>query len=145
LLLLAKALAGSPGEFKQKWVGEGRAGWPAGDDHSLRSTVCPLIVIVIILLIRSSPDPAAVPQGAARHDLPAPPPWRPGKGVLEFAFRELNLQRVAVGCESHNGSGLKMLQKAGMRWEGEFVEAYCIRNEWVNTVWFAKLRQEYIK
>lgn len=64
-------------------------------------------------------------------------------GVLEFAFRELNLQRLAAGCDSRNASGLKMLQKAGMRREGEFVEADRIREEWVNTVWFAKLRREY--
>jgi [ribosomal protein S5]-alanine N-acetyltransferase len=65
------------------------------------------------------------------------------RGVLEFAFRELNLQRVAAGCDSRNVSGIKMLQKARMRGEGEWLEAERIRDEWVNTVWFAKLRREY--
>ncbi len=36
-----------------------------------------------------------------------------------------------------------MLQKALMRGEGEWLEAQRIRDEWVNTVWFAKLRREY--
>lgn len=65
------------------------------------------------------------------------------RGVLEFALRELNLQRVVVGCDSRNAPGLKMLQKAGMRREGESLEAERIRDEWVNTVWFAKLRREH--
>ena len=64
-------------------------------------------------------------------------------GVLEFAFREVNLRRVAVGCDSRNLPGLKMLAKAGMRREGEFVEDQPVRDEWVNTVWFALLSREY--
>jgi ribosomal-protein-alanine N-acetyltransferase len=65
------------------------------------------------------------------------------RGALEFAFGELNLQRVAVGCDSRNVAGIGMLRKAGMRGEGESLEAERIRNEWVDTVWFAKLRREY--
>jgi RimJ/RimL family protein N-acetyltransferase len=65
------------------------------------------------------------------------------RGVLDFAFRELNLQRVALACDSRNVAGLKMCDKAGMRREGESLEAERLRDEWVNTVWFAKLRREY--
>jgi RimJ/RimL family protein N-acetyltransferase len=64
-------------------------------------------------------------------------------GVLDFAFREANLRRVVVGCDSRNIAGLKMLASAGMRREGEFVEDYPSRGEWVNTVWFALLSREY--
>jgi RimJ/RimL family protein N-acetyltransferase len=64
-------------------------------------------------------------------------------GVLDFAFRGVNLRRVAVGCDSRNIAGLKMLAKAGMRREGEFVEDYPSSTGWANTVWFALLSREY--
>ena len=64
-------------------------------------------------------------------------------GVLAFAFGEANLRRVAVGCDSRNLSGLRMLEKAGMRREGEFLEDGRIRDEWVNTIWYALLKREY--
>jgi RimJ/RimL family protein N-acetyltransferase len=64
-------------------------------------------------------------------------------GVLDFAFREVNLRRVAVGCDSRNIFGLKMLARAGMRREGEFVEDYPSGGGWANTVWFALLSREY--
>lgn len=65
------------------------------------------------------------------------------RGTLAFAFAELNLRRVMAQCDSRNGPGLKMLQKAGLRREGEVIEAYRMKEEWVNTVWFALLSREY--
>jgi len=65
------------------------------------------------------------------------------RGVLAFAFDEVNLHRVSVGCHNQNTAGLKMLDQAGMRREGEFIENTKIRGEWVNTVFYAMLRREW--
>jgi len=63
--------------------------------------------------------------------------------ALTFAFKELNLRRVSVGCDSRNVPGLKLLERAGLRREGEFIEDTRIRDHWVNTTWFALLSREF--
>ena len=65
------------------------------------------------------------------------------RGTLAFAFGELNLRRVAARCDSRNMPGIKMLEKAGLRHEGECLEDERHRDEWVNSVWFAILSREY--
>jgi RimJ/RimL family protein N-acetyltransferase len=64
-------------------------------------------------------------------------------GVLAFAFQEMNLRRVTATCDSRNVSGLKMLEKAGMRREGEFLESRMVKDEWINPVHHAMLRREW--
>lgn len=64
-------------------------------------------------------------------------------GVLGFAFGELNLHRVVAVCDSRNIAGLKMLDKAGMRREGEFIESRKLRDEWVNSIHYATLQREW--
>jgi RimJ/RimL family protein N-acetyltransferase len=65
------------------------------------------------------------------------------RGILAFAFEEANLRRVVAICDSRNVAGLKILDKAGMRREGEFIENRTIRDEWANTAYYAMLRREW--
>lgn len=65
------------------------------------------------------------------------------RGLLRFSFREINLRRVAVTCDSRDSAGPRMLKKAGMREEGEFVEERWIKDCWVSTRWFALLQREW--
>jgi ribosomal-protein-alanine N-acetyltransferase len=65
------------------------------------------------------------------------------RGVLDFAFEEMNLHRVASICDSRNASGLKMLEKSGMRREGKFIESRKVKDEWISPVHYAMLFREW--
>jgi len=64
------------------------------------------------------------------------------RGAFVFGFEGINLHRFVVGLDSRNIAACGMLDKVGMRREGEFVKDRCVKGEWVNTVWFALLKEE---
>jgi aminoglycoside 6'-N-acetyltransferase len=64
------------------------------------------------------------------------------EGVLRFCFDEIKLHRVSASCDSRNDAALKLLTRAGLRREGEFVKDSLIQGQWTNTVWHAILREE---
>jgi RimJ/RimL family protein N-acetyltransferase len=64
------------------------------------------------------------------------------EGILSFCFRDIKLRRVSAACDSRNEGALKLLQKVGLRREGEFVKDSLIHGQWTNTVWYAALREE---
>ena len=63
-------------------------------------------------------------------------------GILDFAFRKLNLHRIATVTDRRNVAGRKTLEKAGLRQEGECLKARFQRGEWIDTVWHARLQAE---
>ena len=63
--------------------------------------------------------------------------------LLTFCFEGLKLHRVAGWCDSRNVAGCGLLQKVGFRREGEFVKNRWVHGEWVNSVWYAMLEDEY--
>jgi RimJ/RimL family protein N-acetyltransferase len=65
------------------------------------------------------------------------------QAVLGFCFRDLKLHRVIARCGGGDAGGGKPFESAGMRREGEFVKNYFSNGEWLNTVWFAMLDEEY--
>lgn len=64
-------------------------------------------------------------------------------GVLGFCFEDLNLHRVIGQSSSTDTADCHLFEEAGMRREGEFVKNYFLNGEWLNTVWFAMLDEEY--
>jgi RimJ/RimL family protein N-acetyltransferase len=66
------------------------------------------------------------------------------RGVMEFIFVGLNVRRICCWCDSRNLAGMRLLEKAGMRREGEFVKCKLMKGEWVNTVQYALLQEEYV-
>ena len=64
-------------------------------------------------------------------------------GLLDFAFHGIGLHRVAVGCDSRNEAAARMLEKAGMRREGQFLQDRLLRGVWVDTVQYAMLAHEF--
>ncbi|MBI5386285.1 MAG: GNAT family N-acetyltransferase [Verrucomicrobia bacterium] len=63
--------------------------------------------------------------------------------AFEFGFRGLGLLRMTSHCDSRNAALRQMCEAAGMRREGEFLKDRFVKGEWVNTVHFATLREEY--
>lgn len=77
-----------------------------------------------------------------------PPRRRQGLGleatraVMDFVFDGLCARRVAVSCPSPNAAARGLLEKAGLRAEGEFVKSMFDGHEWVNVKWYALLKEE---
>jgi [ribosomal protein S5]-alanine N-acetyltransferase len=77
-----------------------------------------------------------------------PPRRRQGLGleatraVIDFAFDGLCARRFAASCPSPNAAACRMLEKAGLRREGESVKSWFDGHEWVNVVWYAMLKEE---
>lgn len=65
------------------------------------------------------------------------------QAVLGFCLRDLKLHRVIARCPSNDAERCRMFESAGMRREGEFVKNYFRDGEWLNTLWFALLDEEY--
>ena len=65
------------------------------------------------------------------------------RALLGFCLRELKLHRVIARCGHNDASQCQMFESAGMRREGEFVKNHFVNGEWLNTVWFALLDEEY--
>jgi [ribosomal protein S5]-alanine N-acetyltransferase len=62
--------------------------------------------------------------------------------VMDFIFDGLCARRVAVSSPSQNAAARRMLEKAGLRQEGEFVKSWFDGHEWVNMAWYAMLNEE---
>jgi len=62
---------------------------------------------------------------------------------LTFCFEGLKLHRVGVYCDSRNAAGCRLLEKAGLRREGEFVKSRWQNGEWTSMVWYAMLEEEF--
>ncbi|HEX4645780.1 MAG TPA: GNAT family protein [Verrucomicrobiae bacterium] len=65
------------------------------------------------------------------------------RGILEFGFRGIHLRRITASCDSRNIAGCGVLEKAGMREEGEFLKDRNLKGEWADTSYYALLREEY--
>jgi RimJ/RimL family protein N-acetyltransferase len=64
---------------------------------------------------------------------------------LNLCFCGLGLHRVAAACHSGNTAAARLFAKVGMRKEGESVKNCQIDGQWVNTLWFAQLREEFLQ
>jgi RimJ/RimL family protein N-acetyltransferase len=65
--------------------------------------------------------------------------------LLAFCFEGINLHRVTAACDSRNAGACRLSEKLGLRREAEFLNDNFFNGEWVNTVWFALLKEEYRK
>jgi RimJ/RimL family protein N-acetyltransferase len=66
------------------------------------------------------------------------------EAALAFCFREMNLHRVVSQCGAKDSERRKILGEVGMRQEAEFVKHWLADGEWLSTVWFAMLEEEFL-
>ena len=66
------------------------------------------------------------------------------EALLGFCFKGLKLHRVAGWCDSRNTAACRLLEKAGLRREGEFVKNRWVHGEWTNSIWYAALGEEHL-
>src|SRR5262245_51154993 len=63
--------------------------------------------------------------------------------ILNFCFAGIGLHRVSAWCDSRNSGACRLAEKAGMRREGELMKDRYLNGEWINTVLYALLNEEY--
>jgi RimJ/RimL family protein N-acetyltransferase len=64
--------------------------------------------------------------------------------LLGFCFEALKLHRVAGWSDSRNVAACRLLEKIGLRREGELVKNRWVHGEWTNSIWYAVLEEEYL-
>jgi [ribosomal protein S5]-alanine N-acetyltransferase len=65
--------------------------------------------------------------------------------LLTFCFEGLKLHRISATCDGTNTAGCHLLEKAGLRREGEFLKDTWLDGAWLNSVWYGVLREEYLQ
>ena len=65
--------------------------------------------------------------------------------VLEKAFDEIGLHRVYLNVFFDNKAAIRLYEKSGFKFEGEFREHINIHGEYVNWKWYGMLDKEFDK
>ncbi len=60
-------------------------------------------------------------------------------GLIDFGFTGIALHDIRVSIFSQNRAGRRMVEKAGMKLEGELTENIYIKEEWMNTAYYGIL------
>ncbi len=63
--------------------------------------------------------------------------------LLGFCFEGIKLHRISASCDSRNTAACRLFENVGLRREGEFLKDELLHGEWVNTVWYAALAEEW--
>ena len=64
-------------------------------------------------------------------------------GGTDLVFGCLNAHRLYVMCDTRNIAAARMLEKAGFRREAECIKGEFQKGEWINTFWYAQLKEEH--
>lgn len=64
--------------------------------------------------------------------------------VIRFGFERLNLNRIEARCFAENSASERVMQKAGMLYEGTLREQLFIRGSYRDMKMYAILRSEYL-
>jgi [ribosomal protein S5]-alanine N-acetyltransferase len=65
------------------------------------------------------------------------------QGLFGYAFQGLRVHRIVAECDQPDEAARGMLRNAGLRQEGWFLKARKVKHDWVDTLGFALLREEY--
>lgn len=63
--------------------------------------------------------------------------------ILKKAFLDIGLHRVYLSVYSNNTDAIKLYEKSGFKYEGEFREHFLINGEFVGWKWYGILKEEY--
>lgn len=69
--------------------------------------------------------------------------YKATKLILRKAFQELELRRVFLSVHADNAAAIKLYEKSGFKYEGEFRNHFFIDGKFVGWRWYGMLREEY--
>ncbi|WP_338761584.1 GNAT family N-acetyltransferase [Bernardetia sp. ABR2-2B] len=67
------------------------------------------------------------------------------KTVISYLFRDLNKHRIIASIDPRNISSIKLMKSLNMRKEAHFEKSLFFKNEWVDDLIYAILKEEYGK
>ncbi|WP_343687170.1 GNAT family protein [Chryseobacterium gleum] len=65
------------------------------------------------------------------------------KGIIGFLFNDLHKHRITASVDPDNTASIQLLERIGLRKEGHFVKSLFWKNNWVDDVIYAVLREEW--
>ena len=65
------------------------------------------------------------------------------RATLAFAFETLRLHRVWAYCQPENVASSRIMEKIGMRREGLFRQCRYIKEQWIDTLYYGMLEEEW--
>jgi RimJ/RimL family protein N-acetyltransferase len=65
------------------------------------------------------------------------------RGMMTFGFTKLNLHRIYATCDTENVGSYRVMEKLGMRREGQFMQDTFIKGRWRDTYLYAILEKEW--
>jgi len=65
--------------------------------------------------------------------------------TLNFLFRKLNKHRVIASIDPRNEKSIQLVERLGMRKEAHFRKSLRIKNEWVDDLIYAVLREDWLE
>ncbi|MGN7479838.1 GNAT family N-acetyltransferase [Solibacillus silvestris] len=65
------------------------------------------------------------------------------KAMLEFGFEKMKLHRIIATCQPENIPSYRVMEKIGMRREGNFKKCIPNENEWWDEYYYAILEEEW--
>lgn len=65
------------------------------------------------------------------------------RALLTYAFEELKLHRVTAGCNTSNTASLRLMERLGMRREGNYIQSTLLHGAWRDECSYALLREEW--
>ena len=65
------------------------------------------------------------------------------KLIIDYAFHELNLQKVYLNVDEKNEKACKLYEKVGFKCEGIFIKDMFFKNEWINRRRYAVLNEDW--
>ena len=67
------------------------------------------------------------------------------KAVIKFGFEKLNANRIEAHCDENNTASYRVMEKAGMKYEGTLRQKVLIKNKFMNMKFYSILREEYFR
>jgi RimJ/RimL family protein N-acetyltransferase len=63
--------------------------------------------------------------------------------MLRVGFDELGLHRIIAESDPRNAASIRVMERLGMRREGEFADSWFLKGEWVGETIYAMLESEW--
>jgi ribosomal-protein-alanine N-acetyltransferase len=65
------------------------------------------------------------------------------KTVIKFSFENLHANRVEAHCDENNSASFRVMEKAGMKYEGTHREKFFIKGKFISVRFYSILKSEY--
>jgi RimJ/RimL family protein N-acetyltransferase len=66
-----------------------------------------------------------------------------GRELLRLGFEKMGLHRIVAECDPRNEASIRVMERLGMRRESHRLESVWLKGEWVGSIEYAMLEQEW--